>query len=338
VRSSAPGSGSEHFELPEPHPLDYDWRFTPDTARRLALRVVSETPGAGHIALFGVPTLFDAIARCRSDCRVTLFDGSEELVRYVSAQPRRGGLVCRCVDLTLTPEAAGELADVVVCDPPWYVEYYTAFLAHASMIGKIGTPLFISLLPLCTRPDCDRDRQEILRIADRLGLAPYALEPGVLLYDTPPFERQSLMREGIPVIEHWRRGDLLILRKVSAATEQDIRWALERTEPIRDERQQWQEVLIGTKKVKLRRTADGDSGRPELLRIERDDVLPTVSRRYPGRRNVDLWLWDNRVFKVANRGAFWEALRIAVGRAPSETAPNQQSVEIALEQVRRLLV
>jgi putative N6-adenine methyltransferase len=335
---TVPGSGN-HFELPEPHPLDYDWRFTADTAERLALSVLSETPGAGHIVLLGVPTVFDAIPRCRDDCRVTLFDGSEEFVRYVGAQVRRQGLVCKCIDVTVALGAVSGLADVVVCDPPWYVEYYSAFLAHASWMAKIGAPVFVSLLPLCSRPGCDDDRQEILQIAGRLGLVPYGLEPGALVYDTPLFERQSLARERLPVIERWRRGDLLVLRKVSAATDADIRCALQQTVRIRDEQQQWKEVLIGTRKVKLRNKAgaDGCNSRPELLRIERDDVLPTVSRRYPGRRNVDLWLWDNRVFKVTNEDAFWEALRIAAGRACSQPSLSHSTVGIALEHVRRLL-
>jgi len=331
------GSGRDHFELPEPHPLDYDWRFTADTAGRMALRILSETPGSGHIALLGVPTLLNAIPWCRSDCRVTLFDASEELIRYLRRQPERRGLTCKCVDLTLEPEGAAGLADVVMCDPPWYLEYYAAFLAHASLIAKIGAPVFISFLPLCTRPECERDRQEILQIAGGLGLTPCALEPGVLAYDMPTFERESLAREGLCVTEQWRRGDLLVLRKVTAAREEEIARALQRTEPIREERRQWKEVLIGTRKIKLRSPADSSNDRPELLRIEPGDVLPTVSRRYPGRRNVDLWLWNNRVFKVTNGGAFWEALRIAAGWSPPHAALDRRNVEIALEHVRSLL-
>lgn len=333
----APGSANGHVQLPEPHPLDYDWRFSADTAERLARQVLSQTPGSGRIVLLGVPTLFDSISRSRNDCRVTLFDGSQELVRYLQAQPQRDGAICRYIDVTVVPEAADGLADVVVCDPPWYVEYFAAFLAHASTLAKVGAPVFISLLPLCTRPACDRDRDEIFRIADSLGLAPYRIEPGVLEYDTPPFERLSLARAGLPVIEQWRRGDLLLFQKLSTATDENIGRVLDRAQSIRAERQQWSEVLIGARKVKLRNIAGGGDSRPELLRIEPDDILPTVSRRYPGRRNVDLWLWDNRVFKVTNRDAFWEALRIAAGRRSPQVAGDEQSVEIALEHVRRLL-
>lgn len=333
----APGLQNGHVQLPEPHPLDYDWRFSADTAERLGRRVLAETPGSGHVVLLGVPTLFDTIPRARSDCRVTLFDGSQELVRYIEAQPPRHGAVCRYVDVTVVPEAADGLADVVVCDPPWYVEYYAAFLAQASTLAKVGAPVFISLLPLCTRPGCDRDRDEIFRIADSLNLAPYRIEPGALEYDTPPFERLSLARAGLPVMEQWRRGDLLVLRKLSTATDENISRVVDRTQSIRAERQQWSEVLFGTRKVKLRNVTEDSDRRPELLRIEPDDILPTVSRRYPGRRNVDLWLWDNRVFKVTNRSAFREALAIVGGRRSAQSAADEQGVEIALAHVRRLL-
>jgi hypothetical protein len=331
------GSAGNLLELPEPHPLDYDWRFTADTTERMALRILSETPGAGHIALVGTPSLINKIPHGRSDCRVTLVDGNEELVTYLARQQQHPGLTCKYVDLTLGPAKLDEPSNVVMCDPPWYVEYYAAFLAQAAVIAEIGATVFISLLPLCTRPESERDRQEIFNIAGSLGLTPYALEPGVLVYDIPPFERKSLALEGLSVTEAWRRGDLLVLQKVSAPTEQDMRRALERSNLAREDRRQWREVLIGARKIKLRRAADDSNGRPELVRIERDDLLPTVSRRYPGRERVDLWLWDNRVFGVTNGRAFWKALQIAAGRDSLESALHRRHVEIALEHVRSLL-
>lgn len=331
------GSTDDQLEFPEPHPLDYDWRFTADTAERMALRILSETPGAGHIVLIGTPTLFNTIPNSRSDCRVTLIDGSEELVTYLARQKQRPGLTCKYVDLTLGPAKFDESSNVVMCDPPWYVEYYAAFLAQATVITEIGATVFISLLPLCTRPESERDRREILNIASSLGLAPYALEPGVLIYDIPTFERESLSREGLSVTEEWRRGDLLILKKGSAPSEQEMRRALQRTNLAHQDRREWKEVLIGARRIKLRRAADDNNEEPQLVRIEQDDLLPTVSRRYPGRQNVDLWLWDNRVFKVTNRRAFWKALKVAAGRGSLDSVLDRRHVAIALEYVRTLL-
>jgi hypothetical protein len=61
IRRQATANGAAVVEgrslLPLPHPLDYEWRFTPDAARSLLNRAADLTHTGGDLLLFGTPGL-----------------------------------------------------------------------------------------------------------------------------------------------------------------------------------------------------------------------------------------------------------------------------------------
>ncbi len=94
-RLRIPGSpGEENQEvrtvLPDPHPLDYDWRWDHRTVRMLLARCIRATRPGDTIALLGTPTLLAAAAD-RHERRWLLMEASEATAAALApAGPRPG--------------------------------------------------------------------------------------------------------------------------------------------------------------------------------------------------------------------------------------------------------
>ena len=71
---------------------------------------------------------------------------------------------------------------------------------------------------------------------------------------------------------------------------------------------EWIEISIGKYKIKIRGCFNDFEDLPELVSIEENNILPTVSRRYNGRQFIDIWFWDNRVYKVKGKASMLAAL------------------------------
>lgn len=226
--------------------------------------------------------------------------------------------------------------DVVLCDPPWYVEHYAAFLAQAAWVTQIGGRILVSLLPPNTRPGAITDRGEIFNIAHRLGLHILSMESGSIRYETPTFEHASLHSASIDIQKNWRVGDLVTFGKIDHPSRETIKEVLSSATSMMVSTQKWTEVLLGRYKVKLRGPFDDYVDEPELLSIEENDTLPTVSRRYKGRESIDLWLWNNRVFAVRGKAAFLAALYVLAEKIIPDTL--QRVPERYLRQALTLLM
>jgi len=337
---------SEHWHarrisLPEPHPLDYDWRFSVATSRYLTELVVTETLNDGVVLLLGAPSLLAEIVQLKNPPRTTLIDKSRELVDYLSQfeLPKSVNVIAHNL-LQGSLWESDRKANVVVCDPPWYVEHYIAFLAQAAYSASIGATIVVSLLPMNTRPNVSQDRWEILDKAYRLGLGIQSIENDRVEYEIPEFELVSLRSAGIDTSVNWRRGDLVIFRKISHLPKEAILEVASSAYSVGSEDLDWSEILLGKHKVKLRGPFDDYLTPPELISIEENDILPTVSRRYKGRESVDIWFWDNRVFGLKGKSSFWAALHTLAGRPipTSLEGVSEENHQRALTLLREKLV
>lgn len=301
---------SPAIKLPEPHPQDYDWRFHNSTIEVLTDMLLDKFyyPGVS-VMLLGSPSILAKLTGLANPPYTVLLDYSEKMIDHLKENCQS-----KLIELVTHDVLCGHLwkpeqpVDVVVCDPPWYPEYYLAFLLQAAYATKIGATIIISFMPINTRPDAINDRWKILCDAQALGLHLEKIEPNVMVYETPTFEKMSLSVSNVPINSNWRKGDLVVFRKVDNPPPSTINEFLESISRLKTDNSQWLEFLLGLFKIKLRGPFNDPEIEPSLVSIEEQDVLPTVSRRYLGREKVDLWLWDNRVFAVKGKVAFAVAL------------------------------
>ncbi|MGD0992146.1 MAG: hypothetical protein ABR998_06720 [Gemmatimonadales bacterium] len=261
------------------------------------------------------------MARLRDPPPTTLIDSNRSVIEVLKevSLPKSFSLLHREL-MSGSAWNAEDPFSAILCDPPWYPEYYPAFTAQAAAVSGVGATVLLSLLPPACRPGAVDERWEILTAARQVGLNVVALERNAVRYSTPPFERASLRSSSLAVEDDWRAGDLLVLTKVANTSDLMIHNMMQNASHNCPDGH-WKEILIGRRKVKIRLPLTDTKDGPELISIEPGDVLPTVSRRYSGRSRVDLWLWDNRVYGAKGRAAIWAALHIIAQRPiPLEVA------------------
>jgi hypothetical protein len=304
------------YSCPAPHPLDYDWRFARVTAEVLGTRCSELAPAGGEITLLGAPSLISPIVRESGHAGgqgITLMDGSAAVTRAVrQAFPRTN---VTCVDLVWGPTVARtRSAGVVMADPPWYPEHMGSFLWTAGQLCRQGGHVLISLPAVGTRPGLEAERAELLALAGSWGLRLIRWEAAALTYMSPRFEQNAHRAAGLKGVPlEWRRGDLAVFENVSVARA---------PRPVlASQHDNWEEIAVGSTRIKLRVKADNDFCDPTLVSIVPGDILPTVSRRDARRKRADVWTSGNRVFATRSVRLVRELL-LAPGSDPVMTVSN----------------
>lgn len=260
--------------VPEPHPLDFDWRFVEPSFRSLEAEICSHPHR--RIGIFGAPTLFLFLNGRGYD--VTLYDKNDQLVRSLSD---RGHLKVFKRDF-FDAEEFSESYDIVMADPPWYLPHYVAFVRAGQAVLPVGGLLLLSVLPRLTRPGAPVDRHRIISDAFLAGLDLVDVKGSALLYDSPPFEKKALAVEGVGS-GPWRRGDIFVFRKAMRMCQLGF------PERIPDEAS-WNGYVIGRTVVRVKHTGvDGGEFSIGPASESGDLHFHSVSRRSPTRSRIDLW-------------------------------------------------
>lgn len=335
---SRPEGCGDSVALPVPHPLDFDWRFSPAAVQRLTHECLAERSAYGPV-LVGAPSVWQAI-RERGSAGAVLLDANPVMIEALRpyADSRHRALLHDVREDVPQVRAS----DAVLLDPPWYPEHQRLFLWTASQVCKVGGRVLVSMPAVGTRPGIPRDREDGFGWARRLGFALETQDEGVLPYTSPPFERNALAAAGISGLPpEWRRGDLIVLRKLN-----DV----ETSKPVAYYDPPWDEVTIKKVRIRVRfgRSAGGDLAEPTLTTIVAGDVLDSVSRRDPRREHIKVWTSGNRVFGTRSPDVLLEVLRgVAAGEdavarvvsAADRRLSRRESAAVATaaEQVARLV-
>ncbi|WP_159587932.1 hypothetical protein [Chelativorans xinjiangense] len=309
VRRQATANGAAVIEgrslLPLPHPLDYEWRFTPDASRSLLNRATDLTPNGGDLLLFGTPGLAVEALTLPIGRRLSFLAENNSVTDRVFALNQATG-----EPLSIAFCSAGlprESADAVLLDPPWYLDFVRPMLAAAAHACRLGGGVLISLPPDGARPSAEADRQAAVAFAYRLGLEVIDYSPLAIGYETPFFERNALAAASIYPPPQWRRGDLVVFRKSRATTRP--------SSASSSRRRDWTEVGIGRMRLFIREAGNVRSDEARLVSLVDGDILPTVSRRDPRRRSANVWTSGNRVFQTDNPQLILEAAISCAGEA-----------------------
>lgn len=272
--------------LPPPHPLDFDWRYSPDTIEQLVERAMAGTQPGDTVALLGTPSLHVAQLAKDHGRRFVLIDGNSLTVERVKTLDAHRTVYKR--DLFVDPVPALNAA-AVIADPPWYDEYIDAFLWTASEVARPDAQVFVSLPAVGTRPGSRAERKAFRSTAERMAMRVEEMLLRDLAYISPPFETNALAAAGwtgLPV--DWRRGDLGILRKSGPNGPRPTRKA-------RGTR--WEEHSLGWVRIRVRRDPPTKLVDPTLEEVVPGAVLPDVSRRQRFREMANVWTSGNRVYR-----------------------------------------
>jgi len=272
--------GGTDGALVVPHPLDFDWRFTCTTVGVIWETICELASPPAGIALLGTPSLA-SVARPSNIGVVTLFERNPNHYRSLSD----GITFTRCDVLRDPIPSAGN--NVVVADPPWYEAETIGFLWTAATLSEADAHVLLSLPPVETRPGITEERERVTAAAAKFGLALVRLTEGVLRYRTPFFEANAMQAAGASMPQDWRLGDLAVFRRTETACG---------PRPALGPEPTWAERSLGLTRFKLRETTATGFASPVLISIVPGDVLPSVSRRDPRRKNASVWTSGNRIF------------------------------------------
>lgn len=297
-------------ELPVPHPLDYEWQYADAAIERLLDESAALARPPGRLVLLGAPSLVPGALRQNPKGEVMALDKNAALVTALGrAWPRARVILC---DLMRERLPAIPKAAVVIADPPWYSEHIHSFLWASCQMCRPDGFVLMSLPPLGTRPGIASERARFLTLADELRLRLVRLDEGVLPYLSPPFEQNALRADGTPGVPiDWRRGDLVVFARTTAA---------QRPRPVPPPVEEaWCEAEVLGVRVRLRSQPEAGFVDPRLVSLVAGDILPTVSRRDPRRRSVDVWTSGNRVFHCRGTNILLQVLEaLGTGQAPIE--------------------
>jgi hypothetical protein len=296
------------MEMPIPHPLDYDWRFSEVATQALLAQCLDLTRPRDMVALLGTPSVLQAAVAGRVPRQWVLLDTNPLMTTWLAhAAPD-----ARVLQWDVRQDPLPDLvAALVIIDPPWYEDYMRAFLWAACQLCALGGYLLVSVPPAGTRPGMVQEWSRTLAWTRQLGLNLLQEEVAALPYTTPPFERNALHAEGLYMIsEDWRRGNLAVFVRTQLAH-------VPRPQPIDDAA--WaEEVLLGMR-IRIRPQPAGGFQNPTLKSLVPGDVLPSVSRRDPRRQFVDVWTSGNRIFACPGRHVLRQIVTaVAAGHSPAE--------------------
>lgn len=287
-----------------PHCLDYEWWFTHNGREKVAELLLHSNPlpTPESVVFLGSP-LFGAFASSLlPESQIHILDKSRATLEAIkeAIDGERVHLVHYDAEDPLPQDLIG-IADMVFFDPPWYVDYYDLFLRRSMQLsfGRYATVAFV-LFPLLTRPTSLQERKRVFEMAMSYGLSLVSMETHIAHYYTPQFEQETLTSTGINA-KNWRHGDLALFVSDGARLPENI--------ALRLEAGQWQELIVGKMKVKVRVQDESPDTyiSPELLDFADGNVaLPTVSRRDPIRGEINLWTSTQRGFKIKGWKAVWK--------------------------------
>jgi hypothetical protein len=303
----------EDSEFPEPHPLDFDWRFDRRALESLDNKV--ELSSAKSIAVLGAPTLFKYLREHHRPAH--LFDRNEQSISFL----RKLGYV-ELTHCDLFRYSGHTPFDCVIADPPWYLDHYRAFIEAARRMLAPGRKLLLSVLPPLTRPSAEDDRSAIVDFASDRGFDLIATEPSLLGYLSPPFELEALKSDGLNV-SAWRSGDLYTFGLSSRG--------VPRYKPEHAEQEHlWETFTIGRTVIKVKWDGAHLAGKFDFNNVsEMHDIrLRSVSRRSPVRSKINLWTSRNIALHVSRPDLTCAALQLlSEGHNSTDVARSLKEVE-----------
>ncbi|MGF0524142.1 hypothetical protein ACQEDT_21730 [Agrobacterium pusense] len=282
VKTPYSGGDLPRTVLPAEHPLDFDWRFHPETSEMLLDRVVEGLRHDEKMLLVCVPS----VALLAHERGI----GHQVVVASRTGDPiiealRSNAPTLNFIDIS---QIGSILSARLLIDPPWYDDIALPLLSAALSGVKVGSNVWVCGPDHFTRPSAANYLLDENSVKKKLGIAKLGKDmDDRVRYRTPPFEMRTLASLGLRNISHsWRTGLARSYRKV-----RDVR-----VEVPRGHANRWQEISEGPSRIWLRRDLADETGAHEKI-----VVSPSVSRTNPLQNSACVWTSNNTVVTGASR-------------------------------------
>lgn len=271
-------------ELPEPHPLDFDWRFTASTIKEISELLPRLLP----VLAVGAPSLARAL------------QGEGRDVLLIDRQPIQGVRSHLPIEVGSVLAAKG-LPSFAVVDPPWYPADLTRWIAWvANLVGAEGS-IIVSIWPESTRATAADEVDSFFRWCS--AWAKVELLTMVPQYETPVFEKESILFSSVNDLSRSPGFGRLIKIRV-----------LDIPKIPREQRTQssWLRFILNNYQLALRLDLQ-EPTKPALVPHPQSIGWrwPFVSRRAPEREMISLWSSRNEVAIINNSNDLASCLRSA---------------------------
>lgn len=267
--------------LPYPHPLDFDWRYNEDTARRLSCMLAPYDT----VLCLGTPS----VAR--------LLDAHNRDVTLVDRQPFQN--VRQHITLDIGEFQPVRAYDVALLDPPWYPETVRLWTTVAARCVGAGGKVFVSIWPPTTRPGAEREVELLLNEFESWGKVERMVFP--LQYDIPRFEIVAAALNNNELSRSPRLGELVRI---------DVR-ELPPQPAIFTTSRDWIRFVFNEYQIAVKSSApDGKAVICPVVGATGWE-WPYVSARAPNREEIDLWSSEGEVAKISGPEKIAHYLRLA---------------------------
>lgn len=283
------------YAKPVAHFLDSDWRFSEKGVQVLVQNVKKYIKKGQTIIFLGVPTLFKYFVNEYPQFYNYVFL-DRNANKHIGSMELSENVIVVDSDVSKLKDYNVQ-ADIVIMDPPWYLECYKLFMNIAYLISNPNAIVLSVMPPITTRPTVKDEYEKLEEYLKELGICIIEYKSNVIEYQMPPFERNTLRINGIVNIpDNWRTGDLLIaIKKLQIADQRLL------IHQINNDRMWW-EFDCGTVRIKycIPNELKITSGFIELRSIYEGDIYPSVSRRFKGNTAINVWTSGNRVYICNN--------------------------------------
>jgi hypothetical protein len=254
-------------DLPEPHPLDYDWRFTTATIEELGGLV----PANQHVLAIGAPSLARMLAK------------AGQAVVLIDRQPIQGVQIHLPIEVG-TSGLSADLPSLAVVDPPWYLpDLYHGVSWTANLVGLHGT-MIVSLWPNTARPTAADEAKSFFQWSstwsrmEQLSIIPR--------YEVPLFEEiagRTLSKMGMASSPRFGRLFKLQVDRLPQIA-------------LAPRSANWSRFLLNNYQLAVL-LENGSPSKPMLIRHPKATGWrwPFVSKRAPHRDKITLWSSRNEV-------------------------------------------
>ena len=278
------------------HPLDFTWYFSKTTRLFLLDYAHQMTHQNDSILFLGTPSLLCFPHHIFRDRTAHLID------KHVSDYRTKILVNSQCYGCDLLSDKIPTInTNLVISDPPWYVEYYDSFLWAASKMCSINGKMLLALPPKNIRPKISTELKQIINRAIELGFRLVSIKKNAISYHTPQFERNSLISQGISNFpDDWRKGNLGIFIKEKNAVV---------SRPISINNKSWKSMTLNGVEIRIKINETKTYLSPSLISIVPNNILNSVSRRNSIRDNIDIWFMDNRIFSCKGPNILFRILQ-----------------------------